>query len=160
MKTFVLTVSRTFPKTHKRSGQKTWFVEKINNVGMPISDDPILGIKIHTIRANYELWERRARQINDGMAILSVRYWSGKPYNSKQVEFCQLNKIGLQKLIFKERDLLKEIAISPDRDIFHSYTIADISKNDGLSFDDFKEWFKNYDLSIPMAIIHFTDYRY
>lgn len=33
MKTFVLTVSRTFPKTHKRAGQQTWFVEKINEAG-------------------------------------------------------------------------------------------------------------------------------
>ena len=55
MKTFVLTVSRTFPKTHKRAGQQTWFVEKINEAGMPISDELIIGKKIHTIRANYEL---------------------------------------------------------------------------------------------------------
>ena len=27
-------------------------------------------------------------------------------------------------------------------------------------YDDFKEWFKGYDLSKPMAIIHFTAFRY
>ncbi len=30
MKTFILTVSKIFPKTHKRAGEQTWFVEKIN----------------------------------------------------------------------------------------------------------------------------------
>jgi hypothetical protein len=36
----------------------------------------------------------------------------------------------------------------------------DIALNDGLSFADFKAWFQDYDLSKPMAIIHFTDFRY
>jgi hypothetical protein len=36
----------------------------------------------------------------------------------------------------------------------------ELSKNDGLSLPDFKAWFKNYDLSEPMAIIHFTKFRY
>jgi hypothetical protein len=35
----------------------------------------------------------------------------------------------------------------------------DIAKNDGLSFEDFCEWFK-VRTSSPMAIIHFTDFRY
>lgn len=154
MKTFVLTVSKTFPKTHKKSGQNTGFVQQITNL---FTNE---NTKIHTIRANYDLWEKRAKEINEGKAILSIRYWSEKPYNSKQVEICRLEKIGVQKLVFKDRKLLGEIAIVPDKDIFHSYTIADISKNDGLSFEDFKEWFNKYDLSNPMAVIHFTQYRY
>jgi len=32
--------------------------------------------------------------------------------------------------------------------------------NDGLSFDDWLDWFKDYDLTKPMAIIHFTPMRY
>ena len=35
-----------------------------------------------------------------------------------------------------------------------------IANNDGLSLDDWKEWFKGYDLSQSMAIIHFTKFRY
>lgn len=35
-----------------------------------------------------------------------------------------------------------------------------IAKNDGLTPDQFNSWFKNYDLSQPMAIIHFTPFRY
>ena len=34
-----------------------------------------------------------------------------------------------------------------------------LSNNDGLDFDDWKEWFKGYDLSKPLAIIHFTKYE-
>ncbi len=35
----------------------------------------------------------------------------------------------------------------------------EIAKNDGLSFEDFCEWFKVRNKK-PMAIIHFTDFRY
>jgi hypothetical protein len=35
-----------------------------------------------------------------------------------------------------------------------------LAKNDGLSLKNFKEWFKKYDISEPMAIIHFTKFRY
>jgi hypothetical protein len=152
MKTFVLTISRTFPKTHKRAGQQTWFVEKINEAIIPISDKPIMGKKIHTIRANYEFWEKRAKQINDGQAILSLRYWSGKPYNSKQVEFCRLTKIGLQKLDNPTNFFWAEIDGK-------KYNWEDVAKNDGLSFYDFCEWFKDIQNS-PMAVIHFTEWRY
>jgi hypothetical protein len=152
MKTFVLTVSRTFPKTHKRAGQQTWFVEKINEAIIPISEEPIMGKKIHTIRANYEFWEKRAKQINDGEAILSLRYWSGKPYNSKQVEFCQLTKIGLQKLDNPTNFFYAEIDGK-------KCNWEDVAKNDGLSFYDFCEWFKGIQNS-PMAVIHFTEWRY
>ena len=161
MKTFVLTVSKTFPKSHKRAGQQTWFVEKINEAGMPISDEPIMGKKTHTIRSNYEFWEKRAKQINDGKAILSIRYWNGKPYNSKQVEFCQLSQIGVQKLTFYNNDINCPYVYEEDGVAnYPIYGIEQIAKNDGLSLSDFKEWFKHYDLSKPMAIIHFTSFRY
>lgn len=63
MKTFVLTVSRTFPKTHKRAGQQTWFVEKINEAVMPISDDPIMG-KIKGEVIDYFQSENLLKEIN------------------------------------------------------------------------------------------------
>jgi hypothetical protein len=152
MKTYVLTVSRTFPKAHERAGQPTFFVEKINEVIMPISDDPIIGKKLHTIRGNYPLWEKRIKAINEGKAILSIRYWSGKPYNSKQVEFCQLNEVGLQKL-----DNPKNFAWASIEGKMINWN--DIAKNDGLTFYDFCDWFKVRQ-DAPMAIIHFTNFRY
>jgi len=152
MKTYVLTVSMTFPKTHKRAGERTWFSEKIKDTVMLISKYPILGGKKHTIRANYELWERRAKQINEGKAILSLRYWSGIPYRSKQVEFLQLTKIGLQKLNNPTNFIYAEIDGK-------KYDWGEVANNDGLSFEDFCEWFKIRQNS-PMAVIHFTDWRY
>ena len=36
----------------------------------------------------------------------------------------------------------------------------DLAENDGLSFENWADWFKDYDLKQPMAIIHFTNFRY
>ena len=146
MKTFVLTVSRTFPKTHKRAGENTGFVWQISKL---FTNE---NTKIHTIRVNYDLWVKRAKEINEGKAILSIRYWSGKPYNSKQVEFCQLTKMGLQKLDNPANFVWAEIDGK-------KCNWENVAKNDGLSFDDFCEWFKVRQNS-PMAVIHFTEWRY
>lgn len=35
-----------------------------------------------------------------------------------------------------------------------------VAKNDGLSLDDWRSWFKDYDISKPLAIIHFTSFIY
>ena len=162
IKTYVLTVSKTFPAKHKRVGEETFFVEKI-----------LSGEKIHTIRANYPLWKNRIDEIQKGNAILSLRYWSDKPYNSKQVEFMQLDKdsgIGVQKIIIKDwfRELYYSFQIDdrffPGKGLAYTswreFYAKLIAKKDGLTFDQFKDWFKNYDLSKPMAIIHFTNFRY
>lgn len=94
---------------------------------------------------------------------MSVRYWSGKPYNSKQVEsfiFENTDSIGIQKIEFHEdKDGVCSIKY-PIIDNRAEPTIEKVATNDGLSLMDFKWWFKSYDLSEPMAIIHFTDFRY
>ena len=187
MITYVITVSRAFPKIHKRAGQQTWFVEKINEARMPISDEPIMGKKIHTIRANYELWKKRFQKIEAGEACLSLRFWSGKPYRSKQVEFLRLTRedgIGIQKITMRREEL-------PDRILYGAQVLEEgqhiwtgdirrpvdmYARNDGLTPEDFIAWFaptfekarKKYatlaDLSTAMemefAVIHFTKYRY
>jgi len=162
MKTYVLTVSRVFPVTHKRKGEETHFVDKILAHIKPDGKNPFgwMNFKIHTIRSNYELWAKRIEQIQKGKAILSIRYWSGKPYNSKQVEICQLDKdsgIGVQELEMYSDGFT--YAWRNDKS-FKNVAWSELSKNDGLSLEDFKEWFKGYDLSESMAIIHFTKFRY
>lgn len=170
MKTYVLTVSRQFPATHKRAGDRTFFPEKIL-VGQGGDIEPKfieefgeLLLKLHTIRANYELWAKRLKQVQEGKAIISIRYWSGKPYNSKQVEICQLDKhsgCSVQKLVFFESDIYCPYAYGLDGISNEPiYQLAQLAKNDGLSLEDFKEWVKGYDLSKPMAIIHLTSFRY
>lgn len=158
MKTFVLTVSEFFPKTHNKAGLPTGFVNSIFSGG-----------KIHTIRSNYPLWEKRIKQVQEGKAILSLRYWSGKPYRSKQVEFLQLDKdsgVGVQNLVFGYSspflisDINLPIVLKSDEYSFVELEIDTIATNDGLSLEDFKEWLKKYDLSEPMAIIQLTKFRY
>lgn len=140
-KTYVLTVSQFFPTTHPRKGEKTGFVEKIKS-----------GEKIHTIRGNYLLWKKRIDAINKGEAILSLRYWSGRPYNTPQIEVLQFEKVGIEKIEFTP---LGYFIDGVDID----YTTEHFAKNDGLSERDFKAWFKGW-IGDEKAIIHFTDFKY
>ena len=155
-KTYVLTVSRQFIKSHPKAGQETVFVDKI-----------LSGKKIHTIRANYDFWKKRIDEVTAGSATLSVRYWSGKPYNSKQiivVDLTKINGIGVQKLTFAPvYGIQAKIFTTGERKLIGykpCFEIDELSKNDGLSVNDFKDWFKDYDLNQSMAIIHFTKFRY
>lgn len=150
IKTYVLTVSEFFPKTHNKSGLPTGFIDKIGSK-----------IKKHTIRGNYSLWKKRIEEIQKGNAVLSIRYWTGKPYNSKQKEVYVLDKnsgIGIQKLNF-QKCFLETGWIVGQAD-FTDQLLSIVAKNDGLSKEDFIEWFKKYDFNEPMAIVHFTDERY
>lgn len=113
--------------------------------------------KIHTCRKNVNLWEKRFEKIAKGEAVLELYYWSGKPYNSKTVTICQLGKddgIGLQKISFKDGFIETPIINEYPQNAFS------IALNDGLLWADFCNWFKNYDLSKEMCIIHFTKFRY
>lgn len=155
MKTYVLTVSRTFPTTHKRAGEPTYFTEKIACAlfcSGDCNDCNFKSKKIHTIRSNYNLWEKRIKEINEGKAILSIRYWSDKPYRSPQIQLCLLTEVGLQKLENPSNFVYAEIDGK-------KCNWEDLAANDGLSFDDFCDWFK-VKQDEPMAVIHFTNKRY
>ena len=138
-KTFVLMVSTKFQKGHPKEGKPTNFEEQI-----------LEGKKIHTIRENFKYWNDKVFQINQGEAILSVRKWTGKPYRSKQEVIKEFDKIGIQKCTI---DSCAEVVFLNGKGC-----VQDIEKNDGLSFEDFWNWFpyqKN-----DCAIIHFTDLIY
>lgn len=99
-------------------------------------------------------------EVQAGKAVIDVYYWDGKPYGKgvKQVVFATLDKdsgCGVQRVVFIDGDITRPLVgwdIEPET--------TDMAKNDGLPFDDFKAWFEGYDLSLPMAIIHFTKFRY
>ncbi|MFA5297872.1 MAG: hypothetical protein WC389_06645, partial [Lutibacter sp.] len=93
-----LAVSRVFPATHKRAGEPTFFVEKLERTLELKYSKVHLElelIKIHTIRGNYKLWKKRFEKINRGEAVLELYYWEkpGGCYveGNKQIVFCQLS---------------------------------------------------------------------
>ena len=49
-----------------------------------------------------------------------------------------------------------------DRPVVDIYDVnpQQLSCNDGLSYYEWLNWFRGYDLSQPLAIIHFTFFRY
>ncbi len=184
IKTYVLPISRQFLSTHTRSGEPTYFPEKILNAQIPcglISKETVDRFakcqydfnydvfwsesKIHTIRANYELWAKRIEEVRKGEAIISLRFWAGKPYHRDkngigQVAFMTLDKdsgIGVQKLTFLDGNIYNP-SITTHVDGLIKY--KNLSLNDGLQFNDFENWFEKYDLWKPLAIIHFTNFRY
>ncbi len=162
MKTHVLLISKTFPVYHSNAGNLTRFSEKIATGQKPF-DAAYDNVKLHTIRSNYLLWKKKIEEVISGKAILSIREWSEKPYASKQTilfELDQSHGVGIEKLEFYEdKDNVPAIKY-PIINNYAEPNLYEIAHNDGLSTISFKEWFKNYDLSEPMAIIHFTPFRY
>lgn len=158
MKIYVITLSQKFPATHKKAGQATFFKDKFHAA---ITHNDEYWNKLHTIRANYELWRKRFEQIERGEACLSVCQWSVKPYCSKQIEIARLTKedgIGLQRLNFY-RGNFPDSLFYPSIDDKPSDS-TELAQNDGLAIFDWFEWFGHYDITKPLAIIHFTPFRY
>lgn len=94
-----------------------------------------------------------------GKKYLSIREWTGRPYNSEQKEIAQLPKIGLQHvtMTYSSEDAYPEIWIDNKK-----VSIHEVAKNDGLSVEDFVEWFfgNNKENVFEGVVIHFTDFRY
>lgn len=148
-KKVILTLCKVFPVTHSRAGEKTGFEQKLKN-----------GIKKHTIRYNAkDVWDKRYNDISKSKKYLSVREWTGRPYNSEQREFARYDKIGLQKITMTY-SITDEV---PQCWVDGKHVSAyDLAKNDGLSVEDFTEWFFgcNKGNVFDGVIIHFTDFRY
>ena len=159
MKTYVLMVSKTFPKGHISQGKETHFNHQIR-ANNPLDEMcTIWPPKIHTLRGNYDYWEKRIKEVENGNACISVREWSGVPYEkgSTQNEICKVFKesgIGIQQLVFE-----KAFIASPTVN-GKIISLGKLADNDGLELNDFLSWFESYDLTEPLAIIHFTKFRY
>lgn len=139
MKIFTIMVASKFMRGHPKVGELTDFRRKIQT-----------GDKIHTVRQNYNHWLSRVTEVNADKAKLELRQWSGKPYNSDQVTFGTLFKVGIQGFVTNGRGLFSVDGVVIDP--------AVLAKNDGLSPMEFLDWFT---YPIPNgAIIHFTDFRY
>lgn len=148
MKTHVLILSQTFPKGHSDAGKPTRFGASL-----------VQQVKIHTIRENYGDWEKKMKEIQDGEAVLSVRVWEGTPYRSKQMELLRLDKdsgVGIQKLHSFDKDTAYFVGSKGN---VLPVPLQELANNDGLSLNEWKGWFEN-NAKLPLAIIHFTGFRY
>lgn len=188
MKTYVIILSSAFPTTHPRGGKATLFATAFRNGQSCRKCDenkPALCIrdcfalrKIHTLRADIPVWEKRIAQILTGEAILSIRQWTGKPYRSKQVELARLTAedgVGIQRAVVSRSEWEEY-----DNKTHYCYwvtvegkeiAIDDIAKNDGFTDPlDYVMWFdrdiekqkpdKDGWKHLELAIIHFTPFRY
>lgn len=151
-KKVILTLCKVFPVTHSRSQEPTGFEGKLKD-----------GSKIHTIRFNGKnVWQKRYQDISQGRKYLSVREWTGRPYNSEQREYATLDRIGLQQIRLELPDgSSKPLAWVEGKEI----PVEEIAQHDGLSLADFAEWFfhsvhQPQDRIFEGVIIHFTDFRY
>lgn len=147
----ILTFSRVFPASHSKAGQPTGFEDKRKE-----------GSKIHTIRADKKgVWRKAEQAINSGRKYLSERVWTGRPYNSEQREFERLERIGLQSITmtYSADDALPQAWVDGK-----PVSVEALAKNDGLSTEDFVEWFfgtKLYQGNVfEGVIIQLTDFRY
>ena len=173
MKEYVITLSKVFPKGHIKEGQLTLFENALRRASDRWDGCPeyfmCIGwkewciserMKLHTIRANYEFRKKRFEKIEKGEACLSVRQWVGKPYGkgSTQREIMRLTRedgIGIQKM-----DIIGVTTHHPIYVDGHSVKAEQIANNDGLLEIDWHSWFKGYDVTEPLAVIHFTKFRY
>lgn len=150
-------LSRYFPSYHQRKGEPTYFIEKLwQSIGQP--DDAIVNQfiwpedwlsepfdpKHHTIRAG--------NKVKAGDTV-TFFVWSGRPYHSKQIVVSP--PIVVKKVFDFEIKVDDDyIVVTVDgwacyeaNSEFETHrwpfnTFEELAKNDGLSVDDFKAWFK------------------
>lgn len=169
LKIYVLMISTRFLASHPKAGLQTYFAEKIelepNKIKVVANGEDgvlITKRKIHTIRHNVDLWEKRIKEVQAGKAVISIRQWTGKPYQSKQQEIRKITKEDNPAVEFLRMDLNTEECYVSDRK-GHPFTkeidIEQLAINDGLNVYDFIDWFHSRK-PIYAAIIHFTPFRY
>jgi len=135
-----------FPKVGIVVPKPTGFKKKI-----------LSGEKRHTIRHSYEFWKKRIDEINAGRAILSVRQWSGRPYNSKQKEIKQFKQGEVSYQSVAITGQASDVGIqqsSGGYKLLSNKKIKTLAENDGVTLKQFQSFFKGGVLD--GIIIHFT----
>lgn len=150
----VMMVSTFFPKTHRFNGLRTTFEVKIwstlvNLLGFSqpkfhkdithestkiLEVNEKTPLKLHTIRAGSS-WKEGQE--------LSLRCWSGKPYNSKQEVIAngvKIQKVQSIKYVPNEFLRIGDTVFTGEKMQLKLFRIA---KNDGFStLNEFLEWFQ------------------
>lgn len=151
-------LSKTFFPQHPKAGEQTGFKEKVQK-----------GEKRHTCRCNYDYWKEGIDSLQKRGGVLSLRQWSGKPYqkNTTQERIMDIpaSIVDVQKLVMR-RNLAKEGGYDYSAQVEGTpVQVSQLAKNDGLTLEDFKAWFnpvfdENKADALTFAVIHFTTFRY
>jgi hypothetical protein len=165
----IVVLGKKFPPKHLKAGLETYFSLRVK-CGQILNDGinagcwfPYCGMcklcyergKIHTCQSNYEYWAKKINRLKEVGGMLSVRQWGKVPFRLKQEVIVDISAeyVGIQRAMFTED--MKGVYI--DDNFVLTEELAD---NDGLSLEDFLAWFKDHDPSRPLAVIHFTKFRY
>lgn len=157
-KKVVVMLSTVFQKGHPKEGKPTGF-----------KDSFLGGRKIHTLRLDTKgKWAKDIKDVQEGRKYISVRQWTGRPYNSEQEEIGKLveggntNGMGLQHFALKWRKVADKVVASISVD-GHLIPISEVAAHDGLSEADFLAMFvdKRTDEGCTQGVvIQFTKFRY
>lgn len=163
----VITFSRSFPAYHPKKGTPTFFPEKlfnslhrssgiiftnlysISNLN-PGKEKETAGFW-ETVQMNYDSLGFKGHTIRAGNTWkvgekFSPRVWSGIPYKSKQITIAP--DIEIKKIWrFKMNNGMCMIELEGKWSILLSEDIKAVAMQDGLSFIDFYEWFRNPDFT-------------
>lgn len=146
----VITVSRTFPAYHPKAGQPTFFVEKIwKSAALLNSPSPFqiysdaLPIELHNYTRNHFLPKhhtiRSGHRFKTG-EMASLRVWSAKPYQSKQITFAEVKVACFDLKIDGNLDFYingELFAYSSSTELLQKF-----ASNDGLELSELFDWFK------------------
>jgi hypothetical protein len=145
----VITFSRQFQTNHPRKGEPTYFVEQIYNsiYGLYDWSDAMGGEDCYPIEMNIDTLEAKHHTIRQGYRWkvgdkFSPRVWSGKPYQSKQIIIApdiEIKKIWDVEIFMLEGRL--HAGIPEANNIHRLLPLNQIAKNDGLTFEDMRDWF-------------------
>jgi hypothetical protein len=156
----VITLSRHFPSYHPKAGQPTHFVQWVcNSLRVPfpyeLYGEGGIDWTIKNRNGNpprhIESFEdlfapppmkhhavRLGRRWKDG-DMASLRVWSGRPYNSPQIKICEDVKLRVVDIVL---DFKSGLIYRNDGSVIHVLSAPSIAANDGLSLQDFLDWFK------------------
>ena len=141
-------LSKTFFPQHPKAGEPTEFREKVQK-----------GTKRHTCRCNYDYWKDRIAKLQERQGVLSLRQWSGKPYekgsHTEKIMDVPASIVEVQPLVISRRIETEELytimeakpyATKRRYEFYASVegtpvSIERLAANDGLTVEDFKAWF-------------------
>ena len=141
-------------------------------------DELILSGEIkHTIRSNCNFWCDKITQLQEEGGILSLRCWEDIPYKSSQIVIKDIpaKSVDIQFIKITRKDSENTYYYSAQIDS-KNIDIKDIAQNEGMSKEGFIRWLDSFflleesrrirkkqsyqSISIPFAVIQFSDFRY